>query len=124
MLTPPSSTAVTTSSTKPCPLSARALASRAVRTTPASAERTPESTNRVVLSRATRTPANRAASWFFPVANSTRPTQVRCSTKANTTTSPAKTQKGQGTSVPGTTPNPKSLNAAGQLLIDRGPRTT
>ena len=56
MFTPPSRTTVTTVSVMPCPASARALDRRAVRMVPASAAMTPDSMNRLILSRCTRTP--------------------------------------------------------------------
>ena len=55
-LTPPSSAMVMTSSSKPSALLARALARRAVKTMPASAQTTPETTNSMKRIRRLRTP--------------------------------------------------------------------
>ena len=68
MLTPPSSTTVTTVRVMPWPASARALDRREVRMTPASAAIRPDRTNRPILTRATRTPEKRAAPVFLPIA--------------------------------------------------------
>ena len=84
MLTPPSSTIVTTVRVMPWPRSARALAKRALRITPASAATVPDSTNSSSFSRATGTPENLAAATFLPVAYSSRPIHVRWRTTPRT----------------------------------------
>jgi hypothetical protein len=59
---------VITSSSKPKPLSGRALAKRAVKTTPATAASVPETTKSRMRMRSTSTPEKRAASALLPMA--------------------------------------------------------
>ena len=71
MDTPPSSTAATTDSSRPVPLSARALANRSVQKTPASAgDRAGRRRTARTWSGPTRMPANAAASALLPIAYS------------------------------------------------------
>ena len=64
--TPASRTIATTSSSRPSPLFCTAVSRRNVHSTPARAQTSPETMNRMVLIRLTRMPAKRAASALLP----------------------------------------------------------
>src|ERR1700730_17584988 len=101
MDTPPSRTAATTDSSRPLPLSARALANRRVQYTPANAETMPHRTYSQNLVRLTLMPAKVAASALLPMAYNPRPIGVAYSTIANAMASTAATRMAQGMGVPG-----------------------
>ncbi len=113
-----------TVSVRPWPMSARELAKRAVRITPARAAIVPLRTNRSSFPRATRTPENRAALAFLPSANSWRPGHMAWRTTPSTIASPTKMSSGHGIGVPGTVPNPNDVNQSGNPLTPSEPRTT
>ena len=66
--TPPSRTAVIAVNSKPMPTLAAAVELRREITIPASAATVPDSTNRVILTRLTRSPAKYEASSLAPMA--------------------------------------------------------
>ncbi|MNL27997.1 hypothetical protein D3C87_1496260 [compost metagenome] len=77
--TPPSTTMVTTSSSKPSAMDGRVEPSRAVSSTAAIPLISPVRQKSTNLMRSTRTPEKRAAVALLPMANTRRPKLVRCS---------------------------------------------
>src|SRR3954468_17294738 len=122
--TPPSSTAVTTVSSKPTPTLAAAVELRSEMTMPASAATAPESTNSASLMRFTRRPEKNAASSFAPMAKTARPNGVKCRSTANSTARIANSTITLGTAVPAKLPNARSVQTDGKSVTESSPMTT
>src|SRR4051812_36560281 len=122
--TPPSSTAVTTVSSKPSPTLAAAVELRSEMTTPASAATAPQTTNRISLMRLTRRPEKNAASSLAPIAKTERPKGVKCSSTANSTARIAHSTITFGTAVPAKFPIARSVHSAGKSVTESSPMIT
>src|SRR3954454_7295921 len=122
--TPPSSTAVTTVSSKPTPTLAAAVELRSEMTTPASAATAPESTNSASLMRLTRRPEKNAASSLAPIAKTERPKGVKCSSTAKRTARIANRTMTFGTAVPAKLPIARSVQSEGKSVTESSPMTT
>src|SRR3954462_12606525 len=122
--TPPSSTAVTTVSSKPTPTFAAAVEFRSEITTPASAATAPESTNSASLMRLTRSPEKNAASSLAPIAKTERPNGVKCSSTANSAARIANSTMTFGTAVPAKLPIARSVQSEGKSVTESSPMTT
>src|SRR5262245_15559846 len=123
MLTPPSSTMVMMSSSKPSPMLARTEPRRAANSTPATPATKADAVNSSTLVRATSMPEKRATSALSPRTNSRRPTTERCRTIPPSTSSTRNRTSPNGIG-PMKSARPTSPNQSGKSPIDRSSSST